>query len=153
MALNQALTTLRYNPNAFNGDANLNIIVNDNGNTGGTAKTATQNITLKLANDISASNFASFAVSNPINPNDTLDRYRFTLTTPTRNFSLLLGSLTANYDVYLLNNQGTVLKSSTNTGLLPELINSVNLAPGEYFIEVRRIGTSPRNTAGYRFLF
>jgi hypothetical protein len=151
--LNQALASLRYDTNFFNGNANLNITVNDNGNTGGSPQIATKTTTLRLASDLGTlQSFwpTNFANSASIDPNDTIDRYRFTLGSATSNFRLSLTEQTANHDVFLLNSQGTVLRSSTNANLTNESFSGVSLPAGEYFVEIRRIGTPPRNTAGYR---
>jgi hypothetical protein len=154
--LNQALATLSYDPNSFNGNANLNITVNDilneNGNANDIFAPVTQEIALQVAKDIGSLNIANLVVNSPIDANDTIDYYRFSLDTPTENFRLFLGFMTANYDVYLRNNQGSVLQQSTNSSLNAENITGVNLDSGEYFIEVRRIGTSTRPKGGYRLL-
>jgi hypothetical protein len=156
--LNQALATLRYDPNFFNGNANLNISVTDSESIGGhlgtvSQNTISQNMALELANNAGSLNIASFAVNSTIDPNDTIDRYRFTLADPTDNFRIFLGFMNANHDVYLRNSAGTVLQQSNNSSLNAENITGVSLDSGEYFIEVRRVGPSIRNKASYRLLF
>ncbi|WP_413176349.1 Calx-beta domain-containing protein [Anabaena azotica] len=75
-----------------------------------------------------------------VDPND---YYRFSLSN-TINFSLLLGGLTANADVQLLNSSGGIIQSATNTGNVSDsLISSLNA--GTYYIRVYS-GGSGANT-------
>jgi hypothetical protein len=66
-----------------------------------------------------------------LNPND---YYRFSLDSIT-NLSLSVQSLSSDATLQLLNGRGTVLQSSTNTGLAAEAI-ATTLDPGTYYIRV-----------------
>lgn len=66
------------------------------------------------------------------------DHYVFTLAA-TGNLNIYLSGLAANYDLYLLNNSGTVLVSSTNAGTTNESIN-YSASAGTYRLRV--IGNS-----------
>lgn len=62
------------------------------------------------------------------------DHYTFTLALA-GNLNIYLSGLAANYDLYLLNNGGSVLASSTNTGTTYETIN-YSAAAGTYKLRV-----------------
>lgn len=62
------------------------------------------------------------------------DHYTFTLAI-TGNLNIFLSGLAANYDLYLLNNAGTVIASSTNSGMNYESINH-SASAGTYRIRV-----------------
>ena len=67
-------------------------------------------------------------------PNDGLDYYRFTLT-EARHVSLSLDPHAANADLFLVDDDGTVLYSSTESGTASEAI-SVDLHAGTYYVRV-----------------
>ncbi|MGI0485065.1 beta strand repeat-containing protein [Pantanalinema rosaneae CENA516] len=62
------------------------------------------------------------------------DYYRFNLTARS-SLNLSLTDLSADSDIFLLNSAGTVLQSSTNTGIFAESINTI-LEVGTYYIRV-----------------
>lgn len=67
---------------------------------------------------------------------DTLDYYRFSLSDRSI-FSLRLTGLSADADLALIDQSGTFLKESIETGASDELINKI-LDPGSYFVRVAR---------------
>ena len=77
---------------------------------------------------------------------DSADFYKLTMTNA-GTLSLGLTGLTGNADLSLLSSTGTVLKSSSNTGITPEAINNVALLAGTYYVKVAA-GTSV-NDASY----
>ncbi len=96
-------------------------ILDNAGNTLSNAKNITVNSTPSSYQD-----WVGFA--------DTNDYYRFSLTNTT-NLSLSLTGLSANADIQLLDINGSLVASSTNTGITPESITA-QLAIGTYFINV-----------------
>src|SRR5512136_764655 len=69
---------------------------------------------------------------------DPTDIYRFTLDAP-GSFSLSLGELSADADIKLLDSTGSVLRTSSNSGTSPEVINADALIAGDYSIEISRV--------------
>jgi hypothetical protein len=69
-----------------------------------------------------------------VGQSDTNDYYRFSVTDTTA-FSLQLNGLSDNADVQLLNNNGNVVASSTNSGATAESI-SRSLSAGTYYVRV-----------------
>lgn len=65
---------------------------------------------------------------------DTTDLYRFSLNT-TSNASLLLNGLSGDANVQLLNSNGAVIQSSSNSSIVAESISRI-LDPGNYYIQV-----------------
>lgn len=74
---------------------------------------------------------------------DPNDYYRFTLN-EARNFRLVLNGLSADADVHLLNNFGSVIQRSTAGGANPEFINR-RLGAGTYFVRVYPFGGANTN--------
>lgn len=69
-----------------------------------------------------------------VSATDTNDYYQFS-TTAFSNVGLTLSGLSANANVQILNNAGTVIRSAVASGAVPESI-SAGLAAGNYFIRV-----------------
>lgn len=85
----------------------------------------------------------SISLTEFVGTGDLDDFYRFDINTNS-NFSLRLDGLTADADVWLIqdtNRNGVVdfgerIGSSRESGTLPDVINLSNLAPGTYYVEV-----------------
>jgi Subtilase family/Domain of unknown function (DUF4114)/Bacterial pre-peptidase C-terminal domain/LGFP repeat len=63
------------------------------------------------------------------------DLYKFNITSP-GSFKFAIDDLSGNADIFLLNNSGTTLYSSTNAGTGAETISADSLVAGEYSIKV-----------------
>jgi subtilisin family serine protease len=90
-------------------------------------------------------------IRDSVSSSNTIDLYRFELNTSS-NFSLLLNSLNADADVFLIrdfNDNGIIdssdlLAASESLGTSPEAINLKNLERGIYFIAVQEVdGNTP----------
>ena len=92
---------------------------------------ATRNTAIDLGN-INLLNEARFPVGSMQGDDDTVDYYRFTLDEP-RSLVLGLRQLIFDADLHLEGEDGTLLDSSENTGLINESI-IFHLYPGVYFI-------------------
>ncbi|CAA9584042.1 CBM51 [uncultured Synechococcales cyanobacterium] len=82
---------------------------------------------------------SGFNISNSVNTSDPNDYYSFNLTAQS-SLELTLNGLNANADLQLLNNSGTVLRSSSASGINQDVINIDNLAAGTYKARVYRVG-------------
>jgi Clostripain family/Bacterial pre-peptidase C-terminal domain len=127
---------VRVYPYSGNTNYNLNVsatpVITDNaGNTLSTARSITIGAT--------TTNFSDW-----VGTTDSHDYYRFTLG-QTSNFNLTLGGLTADADVQLLNNVGTILVSSSNWGTTDDTI-AQQLSAGTYYIHVYPYSS---NSTGY----
>jgi HAMP domain-containing protein len=122
--------------------------------TPGTGSSGTVNYTLKLTADGAGSTYSTARNIGVLGTTpssfvdfvgdwDTTDVYRFQVTA-TSNVTINLGEFTANANLYLTrdlnaNGQfdaGETLRSSTNSGILPESIQ-MRLAPGTYYVYVQ----------------
>ncbi len=76
------------------------------------------------------------------------DYYRFTLSGRS-SVNLSLTGLNGNADLQLLNDAGTVLQASTNTGTTAEIVNLTDLSAGVYYVRV--FAASGTTSAQYTF--
>jgi hypothetical protein len=136
--LNTALTNLRYtSSNNFSGNDSLNITVNDQGNTGGDAKSDSKAIALTVNRDLGPLSATPNLKSGTVNATDPVDFYQFTLTRA-GNLSLNLTNLNTagDTDLAILDSSGNVIASSNNPGFRPESIRQA-LTAGTYRIRIR----------------
>ncbi|WNZ24950.1 DUF4347 domain-containing protein [Leptolyngbya sp. NK1-12] len=135
--INTALSNLRYtSSNSFSGNDSLNVIVNDNGNTGGGALSDSKTVALSVVRDLGTLGVFGQVVSGTVNASDPEDLYQVTLTTGATLFPSLY-VLTGDADLAILDSVGTVIASSNNPGLQAELITQA-VPAGTYRIRVRR---------------
>ena len=87
------------------------------------------------ANDYATAKDIKAGVDNWVGFGDSADFYKLTMTNA-GTLSLDLTGLTGNVEMSLLSSTGTVLKSSANTGIANEAINSVSLLAGTYYVKV-----------------
>ena len=80
-----------------------------------------------------------FNISDSVNTSDPNDYYSFNLSAQS-SLKLTLNGLNANADLQLLNNSGTVLRSSSASGINQDVINIDNLAAGAYKARAYRVG-------------
>jgi VCBS repeat-containing protein len=132
--INAALTTLNYRSSSFTGNATLSVTATD-----GVYTAPTQAISLKVARNLGNLGKGSVELEGSVSSSDPVDRYQFSLTQATNKFKLTLGDLESNADVYLLDGNGNVVVSSTNSGTRAEVLNNFSLLAGTYFIEVRQV--------------
>lgn len=78
-----------------------------------------------------------------INPSGDVDYFRFTIATA-GTITITLQNLPANYHLYLHNNSGTQLASSTKSGTNNETIN-YNIGTGTFYVRVRGANSSQWN--------
>jgi hypothetical protein len=125
----------------------LRVFPNESANTNYTVK-LTANILDNAGNTLStARNTGTLSgtktFSDAVSSVDTNDYYRFTLANAST-FNLALNGLSADANVQLLDVNGTVVQSSTNTASTAESINT-NLNAGDYFVRVFPNGSISTN--------
>lgn len=102
------------------------------------------------AEDVGTLGKSAVTRKGSVNSGDPLDRYQFTLASGTNSFRLTLGDLSANADVFILDSNGNVVTSSSNTGTRAEVINNLPLAAGTYYIEVRQVSGNTNYNLSFR---
>jgi len=76
------------------------------------------------------------SITAQIGTSGDVDYYSFTTGGSQKNVQVILSNLPANYDLTLYDNNGKVLKTSTNSGTSNETVFFNNKKPGTYIVEV-----------------
>jgi 6-phosphogluconolactonase (cycloisomerase 2 family) len=95
--------------------------------------------TFDTAYGISISSSATTIYSESVSITDSIDTYTFTID-DSQNISISLTEFTEDVDVFIYNNEQTLVTSSVNLGITAESI-SVPLTAGTYYVEVTLIDT------------
>src|SRR4028119_2019801 len=80
----------------------------------------------------------STSYTGSVDTTNIFDLYKFNINSP-GSFKLSIDGLSGNADVFLLNNSGATLYSSTNAGTDAETISADSLVAGEYSVKVLQI--------------
>lgn len=139
---NLAAGTYFVGVNQVSGNTNYRLVLNldqaGDSSSPGTPNVFSKNTARNIGTLSSTQNFRDF-----IGINDPNDYYQFNLS-GNSNLSLNLSSLTGNADVQLLDSNGKVIQSSTNSGNTAESINRA-LNAGSYFARVFPVGDATSN--------
>ncbi|MGL5062524.1 MAG: S8 family serine peptidase [Microcoleus sp.] len=80
----------------------------------------------------------STSYTGSIGTTNIYDLYKFNITSP-GSFKFAIDNLSGNADIFLLNNSGATIYSSTNPGNAAETINADSLIAGEYTLKVLQV--------------
>ncbi|MEH2266469.1 PPC domain-containing protein [Nostoc sp.] len=88
---------------------------------------------------------SSGVIRDTVGGSDTNDYYKF-IVNENLSFSASLSLFTADADLFLLNSNGSIIRSSTQTGTNTDSISNASLSPGTYYIQIQGFGSNTAYT-------